>query len=866
VIPEVTSCPLCRKETLEIYPDPLSSRWLRCPQCDFSGDTIELYGKIHNISDDQLSIRDIFAKRLASIPFEEIPPQTMESYLTGNHKQRQHIKTIWNALSGQRPHMHPLLLRRVQDEHLWCGWHSAGYDRIRRVLGVGTRHQIHDLLGNNKLLPKRGFEANLVINFQDAPGRICSLSFIGDKSEEITKNFNKDGEGGLGMLDGISPYEDTVYAVHNHHMALRFHGQWFMDFADPLKMVLFNRDTNRAWRNVFAKKVIFWDEQPDLDLFEHARKVGPGPGYVALRPCYGGEFQEQPTNYVKSITHVLPTVDKNSYPWPEAFVRWMVEFKEFNEAKFQANVAKLNLDKAEREAIIDASPSKYKKRITELFKGIRAIRSAVVNGKEVSENDKGWWVVSKKSPELISGAAIRVIKEIKDECTGKIYWNGEIRCEGKEVQFMDPVEVINDDPIGWLSKKVVDAGCSYPIIKPNWAKFLSCIAQQFSIPEKVSEDSTLGINALGKIKFPHLTLDARVGCVTKDMPVIDPEMPAQCVTMPCQYIPRDVSDSKVRPVWGALVSMFASDFICKVRSRPNRGCLIPGPQGSILRRAMSNLAKVMGITRYEIKKGDSKEIERIREKLGSFNYPGFVEPLFDGLLANYPAKGDRAFIAGSHLEIAALMVSRADWMVIESVDMISPNYQFPGHSDILLFLLKLMRTSFQVDPALPLPLATAKVWASWYDGEKGMVEGGRFEEIRKIFKEPPPAGDAMIELCGLLYRERQPRIIDRDHTSFVKNLKSNGNVYSGGTCILIDDVEGKVFIDKSVLQKAVVKEKLPPIDCAAVTDSFLARGLLRFQDMAVDGWIIDRSHWGKVLNALDKRMPRYSAVAESGGA
>jgi hypothetical protein len=121
-------------------------------------------------------------------------------------------------------------------------------------------------------------------------------------------------------------------------------------------------------------------------------------------------------------------------------------------------------------------------------------------------------------------------------------------------------------------------------------------------------------------------------------------------------------------------------------------------------------------------------------------------------------------------------------------------------------------------------------------------------------------------LCGLLYRERQPRIIDRDHTSFVKNLKSNGNVYSGGTCILIDDVEGKVFIDKSVLQKAVVKEKLPPIDCAAVTDSFLARGLLRFQDMAVDGWIVDRSHWGKVLNALDKRMPRYNAVAESGGA
>lgn len=864
VTPEVTACPLCGRHAFEIYMDPIpkgSTRWMRCSKCEFGGDTIDLYARLNNIKEMKIAIQDAFSKGFGDISYAAISPQTIEDYLTTCQQHRQRLKTIWAALSGQLPQMHPSLVKKVQSEHLWNGWRMAAQGRIRRILGLGTRYQILDLFEDKRFLPKKGFTSNMVINYQDVPGRICAFNFIGD-GQEMLKTYRADGEGGLGMLEAINPYETLIYATGNPRIALRFHNNWFMDSNDPMKLVLFNSRTNQTWKHISAKKVVFWDEQLNLELFQQARLLGLNVGNVALRPSSVCPSPVQSFNLSRTFDSVMAEIDKNYYPWPEALIRWSIDREDgLDDQRFQEAIAALRFDKVEREALIEASPGKYRARIEGFLKSAKANQSAVVNGREVIENESGWWALFPQSRELVSNITMKVDKEVIDESTGKVYWEGEIRFQDRGIPFIESVEAIERDSKKWLVDKAVKAGCSYPDIKPNWTKFLVSIAQQFSMPRKVRRDSNLGIDKNGRILFPYIFIDATYGFKTRELATPDPGMPGQDVTMPALYKVKDIVNHSVRPVWMALTAAYLCDMTAALHGRGPVGCLVPGVYASASRRAAVQFAKVMGLDRHLIREGKDKELKEITSKLGGFNYPGFVETESSGLMAEYPNDSrSRVFLGVSRLEAAALAVSRHRWVTIESNEAIAQSCRLPEADSILLALQKVQRDGFVIPSGLPPVLATAKVLCSWYDEVRGPLVPSRWDEVSAVLKESPPPGDALVELCVWLYSQK---MIRREHVAFVPGLKQGGLISGGVYAVLIDDQADVVFIDREVLVKLLRRQGLPAIDCDAVSDDFLERGLLPFKDVPMEGWIVPRGYWGERVKESWAKIPRVIPSAEN---
>jgi len=864
VTPELVICPLCGRDSLEIYRDSSSNgdgKWLRCFNCRFGGDAIELYGYMRKIKDVRATILEVFSRGLADIPANRLDPADIEAYVADSYDPRRKLNDIWASLSELTPHQNPVLLKRAQEEHLWLGWHSSGHERIRKVMGVGTRSRIRELF-DKSILPASGFDANLVVNYQDIPGRICGFGFLGDNSEQNFKLFN--GEGGLAMLDGVRLYEKTVYAVRNPRLALRLHGQWLMNFREPLKLVLFNEKTSGAWSNVFAKKVIFWDDHLNRELFEQARLLGPQRGYVALKPTSRFPLDEAVDGYFRGVDAILPLMEKHGYPWPEALIRWVTEKRELDEARLDSVTSKMSFDKLEREALVDAAPPKYKKEIDRFFRESRLSKSVVINGTEVTENESGWWAASKKGKELISEASVRILKEITDSRTGKTYWEGEIRCGGKDIPFSDAAKTVEKNPKEWLTGKIAGSGCPYPTVKPNWVRYVPVMAQQFSLPKQVSASSSLGLSASGKIRFPHVLIDPSLGFVNRAMEIVDPEAPGKTVAAPSRYSHHHINDRAVRALWGALVSVFVSDFVIGPATKRKDGCLVPSLQGGTARRALIRLAEVMDMRRFEIRTGSADEIREIREAFGSFNYPSLAEPLRSGLLNRYPASAgsaDRVFLLCGRLEATALSVSDRPWTMIDDSSVVRSDYRFPDRDDVMLFLQKLQKTSFALDKSLPPVLAAAKAWSSWCDERRGRTDKGRFEEISKILRKSPSAGVSAIELCGLLYRDRRPKIIDRDHVPFVERLAKTGSVPSD-PCILIDDAASAVFVNLTLLKDAIAHEKLPMPDFDAATTSLMDDGFLKFRNVPADGWIIDRNKWSDVLTSLASRFSGVEAEIE----
>lgn len=859
----MTVCPLCVQQTLEIYADPVlksNGHWLRCPRCDFNGDTFDLHARLSNIADPKAAIQDAFSKGLGDIPLQAVSQQTIEEYLTSCQVQRQRIKTIWNAVSSQRPQLHPALLRRIQDEHLWSGWRTAAQGRIRKVLGVATRHQIQDLFKDKKLLPKSGFWSNLVLNFQDIPGRICALDFLGDAGE-LLKTFNRRTEGGLGMLDAISPFEHSIYATGNPRIALRLHNQWFMDSADPLKMVLFNSQTKDTWKYITAKKVVFWDDQLNLELFQHARMLDIGVGHVALRPAFYRKKPNEPLACFTTLGRLLSEVDRNNYPWPEAFIRWSIDNEEgFDDRKFLEATAYLKFDKTEKEALIDATPGKYKERVENHLKSVRSNQIAIINGKEIVESEYGWYATLPKGKELVSGAIIKVDKEIFDEATGKIYWEGNIHCQEKAIAFIDLVEDIEKDAKDWIINKAVKAGCSYPEVRANWGKFLVNIAQQFSMPRRIERSSKLGIDKNGRVIFPHFLLDATYGFKTKELKTPADDLPGKDVILPTIHKVRDVANPSIRPVWNALISAYFCNLAAEIHSHAPIGCLVSGSYGSIARRALSHFASVMGMDHHVIKTGKPGEIEEIRKRIGSYGYPSFVETESMGMMGSYPNDScSPVFIGTGRLEAAALSVSKRRWIVIESDETLVRSFKLPGADSVLVALLGFQRDSFKIPPNLPPILATAKTICSWYDSSLGPLSPGRWEELAPVLKESPPPGDALVELCVWLYSQE---MITREHYPFVERLRNGVTINATSACVVIDDQESMVFIDRELLLKVIKSSRLPQIDCEAVSDCLLERELLRFKNIPMDGWVVPRSYWGAKVKETWARIPKVTPLAE----
>lgn len=853
VLPEVTLCPFCHHESLSIYMDPIigeSSRWLHCGICGFRGDTLETLAKLRHSENLYEAINVGLREGLCDTTSGTFDADTIDGYIRHYPERRNEINNAWDKFRStisDRPS--PDMVKRIQDENLWGGWLNNSQDRLTRFVGGGMRREVNRELQKlffvrNKQLPQHGYRTNLILGYQDTPGRICAFEFLGETERRIATiahgNNNDADEGGLGMLEALMPFESKVFAVGDPTMALQLHRRHFSTFRDPLKVILFNQKTKRSWQSVHADKVILWNNGIDWKIFDHARCIPNHRKtvYVAALPNISKEIWQYMSNEPLSV--VLERMENYALPWPEAFVRWITD-KDMPSATVHAAIAKLGFDASERRLLFDRCPRELKPRLDHYMSEDSSVQSVFIGNKNVVEHEDGWYVThSLRGNELISDATVRVFKEISDPERGKVFWEGEIRYKGRAVEFTDDIENIERDSLKWLRERMTRAGLGMPMFQHTWKLHFIHMAKIFSAPKPVTISSKVGPRKDGSIVFPRFRLEN--GCVADKQEMVNMEgIPALRVSPP-ELRPKIEGDkgSYVKATYAAISAAVISNWLKSMRGSVIAPIALVGSVQSSACVVGRRFAKNAGMNMFVVSdpKYRRRELVTVREQLRD-DYPSYIESISAGLLQHYPTANTDLVILAVEPSEAAALATGGNWIFVHAPKMPDEDV-IPPFDDFLLYLMDLQKRDYDLpggDCTVGLVLDD---FAAWYSTTMGFPKAELDNNLKGMLRLPLHAGDQMLALAFSLHRED---LLPAEHQPFVESLEKHGTIGASRFGILIDDERDKVFISLPTMKKVIDRARYPMPDFAEVSRDLAARGLLLETDYPGDGWVVDKSYW-----------------------
>lgn len=822
-----------------------TGRWLRCSACGNKGDTIETYGRMRDISDVRKAFNQVVADGFFKASWREVTPEIVDSYIHHYPGHRTLLDGYWDKLRDTIKSINPRLVSRGQAEYLWSGWNSATQQRLLRFLGGGLRKDILNIFGDRRVLPRQGHNTNLVLNCQDVPGRICAFQFLGENLTTLKTYRHADGrsggEGGLSMLDSLEPYEDTVYALGNPWLALLLQKYKFNISEEPLKMVVYNSSTRLAWNCVSARRVVFWSMEPSQELFAQARQIGLGAGFVANKPeLRKRKDQLQRYLYESGISGFLQRVDRFARPWPEALANWVLE-NGMNDALLRGLTNNLQFTHDERLAIIDAFPSRYREQVEYCLGDEKTTRSTVSRGLNVVESD-GMWSTSRttRERELISDAIIKVIREVTDEDTKKVYWEGFVRFRENQIPFNEPAENIEVNPRQWLVGMVEAAGFGRPIIQPGWSKHLFVLAQQFSTPRRVYGTSRLGIRPDGRILFPNFIIAD--GQAKKQETVINAgDCPAEHVQLPVKRNARacDLSCPE-RSVFTALMASFVSGMLAPLFNETRRPVVVVGPLGSFGRSVARVFCKAAGMRMIELEEGKWSKLDGAQQRVGLYNYPVLLDTCGPNLLRDWNKNRSQYLFLTADLIEAEALCTTAPWTLIYAQKLNPISTAIAPFDDVVWYLADLQRREFELPNGVNTTDAILKDICMWYEGYLRREDLSLYNEASKVIDAESVPSSSAIKLYCHLYRRK---MVKRDYAPFMSSVAAGGVIGNKSSGIVIDTEEDCVFLSRSSLRNASSRARLPAPDLVKISEDFMKRGMLIETGASLDGWVISLEHW-----------------------
>jgi hypothetical protein len=113
-----------------------------------------------------------------------------------------------------------------------------------------------------------------------------------------------------------------------------------------------------------------------------------------------------------------------------------------------------------------------------------------------------------------------------------------------------------------------------------------------------------------------------------------------------------------------------------------------------------------------------------------------------------------------------------------------------------------------------------------------------------LLRFPARPGDELIRMSIQLYRSGR-LILDREQ------VIGSEHIHNTKAGVLLDEVNGQVYIRREGLVSAMARAKLPWPDLRRATEDLAKRKLLHPCGAKLDGWIVPRSIWeGSVEGCL----------------
>lgn len=854
----MTRCPICSEaDAFTIYLDPLrlgQGRWLHCRACGFSGDTIELFGKLKHIGDLRTAVQKLVADGLFTGTSSLVTLESIKDYIDRYVKPRHRSRKIWNRMRCAEREISPPILELLQKEHLWAGWRSDNHARLMNFIGHGSKREIVGFF-EEAILPKDGFKNCIVLNFQDVPGRTCRFMFISDHNQtwdvDMVRNPASGQEGGLAMLDGLAPFEDTVFAVSDWRFAFQMQRLNFVNSAQPLKLVVYNNDTRRAWNSVAARRIIFWSREVDCALFQQARQAGDG--WIALRP---DSKIEDCFEYVRKLPAetILARMEHYAKPWQNVLVGYLTD-RDRTLVEAQAVVSKLELTVDERRRILEECEPKHRDRLDCILGEALTVHSVGHGANQILDRSDGWIARNKHGQEEpVSEARIRVHYEITEPESKKVYWKGVVLIRGQHLPFKDEAEVIRRNTADWLRELVAAAELGTVLLSRRHGDILFSLAQRFSSPRRITMSNHIGLRPDGRVVYPRFAIEggelnsADTFLCPKDAPGWNLKFPETRAIRPDDPVTRSLA------CWTATASVFLYDLLQNYWKGTPVPTLLVGTEGSVARVVGTAFCAGADMRRYKIEprvKGSKTPMpEAIRAVLPNYAYPSLVETKADQLLRAWPVRNsDNVFLTVSSVEAAAFRTG-GHWLGVEAPelrrDVLDP---LPPFDDVLFYLADLQKREFKL-PELPPFEAVFTDWVTWYHRYACLDKDKLFEQARKCLMPQLPPAEALIELCGVLREEDRLKM---EYTAFTDMLRNGQNPWKDDAGILVDQTDRRVFVSRPALRKALAQAKLPMSEFGPATEDLIQRQLMIFPSLPVEGWIIPLTFFDDTIRAWQLR-------------
>lgn len=812
---------------------------MHCDSCNRCGDSLEFFGYMRALKDP----REAIDRAIQEGFFKEAPEvaadrNCIEAYVTNFPERWRKLRKIWSIFqSGLLDTPQPELLERIQRDGLWSG-RGPRSARLFKFLGATTRSNIIKVMGEDygKIFPKGHFGTSIVLNYQDVPGRTCALRFIDERGRDkfcpliratVTNKTGK--EGGLAMLEALRPFDRLVFATDNVDAALQLHRRHFMDFDMPLKLVLYNEDTETAWHSVHASRVVFWSPDSDWKVFAQAKKLGSS-GFVTNHPAIR---KASPREYFSGapVNAVIKGMEEHAKPWTEALAVWVTDDRR-REAEVDMALNLLALTTKERKDIRDNCPAERRHILDHYLGEMPIVRQTLIGGKKILERD-GWFVIHQKGEECICDAVVTVEREVVDAQAQKIYWEGTIEYRGVKISFFHDLEEIERGFPKWLRGLMVNAGLGVPMINKQWQAKLINIARMMSDPRTVRLNSMVGVDKTGRISFPSFYVEK--GKAHKQETFL-PGMPGACVGLPKLRQPTSSDlDVESRALFACGASAVVHNLMAPVKDTLECPWAFIGSPGSMADSLCRHIAVQAGMNQFDVEDYTRLNINRIRDKLGACSYPAVVRSTAVGQLRFWsPAHRDNVLFVVDPRDAAALFTG-GHWGEVYAPE--SRLVEWPPFDDIINYLVALQEKDYEL-PEGELGDAILEDFCSWYAVYLKLDVLELLERAKVAFRFNIAPHEGILDLyCWGLSDGHVPI----DHINFKQHteLLLNATRRQG---IIVDDVDGLVLLESTPLLRMSRNYKLPVLNTGNAIEDFIRRSLFVSTDTS-DGWIISKESW-----------------------
>ena len=773
---------------------------------------------------------------------DELTVDVVSKYIEAYVQRRKGFNALVKASQKRLHELDAKQMDLLHNFNLWEGFKSGKWDtKLSGFVGMGAVKMVQ---AAGFPMPRRGFTRFLVIPYYDVPGRVSSLLMINKKGVKYRIYANPEGtlqDDGLMMLDTLDTHNETVIAIRDPILAIHLQRRTGNITDQPMRLVVYDTQTSRAWQTVHARRLIYWEKENDIGLY--AQSVMHPRAHVATKPGFvDGELSKHLQRM--TVAEITSRIEKAAKPWGSAMKEFLLEAEYW---RVSEALKQLQLSAADIQRVYDACSPPERVRINQLFGEASAGKYITIGNMRIVESDDGWWIMRGSDRELGCNAIIRLNSLVHIIDTGENVYEGTVSVKHKQVKFRVPVKQVERGAANWLRELMMEHVGALKLSKSIQSHIIE-IAKQFHDPQYVRRIGKIGWNLqMESFVFPNFSIKEGTFDDSTHAMVLDAanDVPASKI-----YIaePKEgdwdlLLDNAPEhaAIWAGMAAFMSNMLSPIVGAQPTPVAFVGG-YGSVANVVGNHLAEELGMVSvipskptdptydmpelnkrhdYPIWLNVSEKNRKSVRYLKAIDTGNFMTHLFD-------------------MEASSVRVGES-WIFINAPAIMPQRSRLPSLRGALSYLAWLQARQFELPTASSLAQCILLSLSHWALGTLEALDKEVFITAAGMLKTTDSVSIEcrLMDMIFLLATNQRLKIV---HTSFYDTF-TPGSSPQMKAHLVVDDTNQKIFVNLGVIRTAIDRLRLPSADYDTAVRSFASAASITGFEPGADGFVISQPYW-----------------------